>query len=106
MIHFNTIFLDFRGHNTVFLRQRLPVDFPVFNVQVPPNENRSHRLNTTLRAMVEIAGDQPARAANDKAVVRKAPDMSIQIGIMSPDYATFVLGVSIAASNGEWGTEN
>jgi hypothetical protein len=63
----------FRGtHNTVFLRQRLPVDFPVFNVQVPPHENQSHRLNATLRAMVEIAGDQPARATNNKAVVRKS----------------------------------
>ena len=41
-----------------YLRQRLPVDFPVFNVQVPRNENRSHRLNTRLRALVEIAGDQ------------------------------------------------
>ncbi len=48
------------------------MDFPVFNVKVPPNENRSHRLNATLRAMVEIAGDQPARATNDKAVVRKS----------------------------------
>ncbi len=43
------------------------MDFPVFNVQVPRNENRSHRLNTTLRAMAEILGDQPARAINDKA---------------------------------------
>lgn len=49
-----------------FLRQRLPVDFQVINVQVPPNEDRSYRLNTTLRAWVEIAGDQPACAANDK----------------------------------------
>jgi hypothetical protein len=63
---------DFRGHNNVFLRQRLPVDFPVFNVQVPPNENRAHRLNTTLRAMVEIGADQSARATNDKVVVRKS----------------------------------
>jgi hypothetical protein len=51
---------DFGGHNAVFFRQRLLVDFPVFNVQVPRNENRFHRLNTTLRAMVEIARDQPA----------------------------------------------
>jgi hypothetical protein len=63
---------DFGGHNAVFLRQRLSVDFPVFNVQVPRNENRSHRLNTMLRAMVEIAGDQPARAANVKVVARKS----------------------------------
>ncbi len=47
------------------------MDFQVFNVQVPPHENRFHRLNITLRARVEIAGDQSARAANDKAVVRK-----------------------------------
>jgi hypothetical protein len=65
-------FHDSGGHNAVFLWQRLPVDFPVFSVEVPPNENRSHRLNTTLHAMVEIAGDQPARATNDKAVVRES----------------------------------
>jgi hypothetical protein len=35
-------------------------------------ENRSHPLNTTLRAIVEIAGDQVARATNHKAVVRKS----------------------------------
>ena len=62
---------DSGGHNTIYLRQRFPVDFPVFNAQVPRNENRSHRLSTTLRAMVEIAGDQPARATNYKAGVRK-----------------------------------
>jgi hypothetical protein len=50
--------------------KELPVDFPVFNVRVPRNEDRSHRLNTSLRTMVEIAGDQPPRATNDKAVVR------------------------------------
>jgi hypothetical protein len=48
----------------------------MFNIQVPRNENRSHRLNTTLRAMVEIAGDRSTQATNDKAVVRKTPDMS------------------------------
>jgi hypothetical protein len=52
------------------------VDFPVFNVQVPLNENRSHRLNTTLRTVLEKAGDQPARAANDKAAVRNGPDVT------------------------------
>jgi hypothetical protein len=45
-------------YSTAFLRQRLPVDFPVSNVQVPRNEDRSHRLNTALGVMVEIAGDQ------------------------------------------------
>jgi hypothetical protein len=59
-------------HNTVFLPQQLPADFPVFNLQVSPNENRSHPLNTTLRAMVKIAGDQLAGARNDKAVARKS----------------------------------
>jgi len=62
----------FGGHDTVCLRHRLPVDFPVFNVQVSPNENRSHRLDTTLRAIVEIAEDQPARGTNDKEEVRKS----------------------------------
>jgi hypothetical protein len=55
-----------------FLRKRFSVDFPVFNVQIPRNENRSHRLITTLRAMVEIAGDQSARTTNDEAVVTKS----------------------------------
>ncbi len=45
---------DFKisGDIILFLRQRFQVDFPVFNVQVSLNQNRSHRLNTTLRAMV------------------------------------------------------
>ena len=64
---------DFGLHNTVFLRQRLPVDFPVFNVQVRPNEDRFVRLHATPREIVERAGDEPARATNDKAVVRKSP---------------------------------
>jgi hypothetical protein len=46
----------FGGHHTVFFRQQLPVDFLVFSVQVPRNENRSHRVKTTLRAMVEKLG--------------------------------------------------
>jgi hypothetical protein len=46
--------------------------FPAFHLPLPPNENRSHRLNTTLRAMVEMAEDQPAWATNDKAEVRKS----------------------------------
>jgi hypothetical protein len=48
------------------------VDFQVFNVRVLRNENRPHPLNATLRAMVEVAGDQPARATNDEPVVRKS----------------------------------
>jgi hypothetical protein len=48
------------------------VDFPVFNAQVPPYENKSRRLNATLRAMVEIAGDEPAQARNNIAVARKS----------------------------------
>ncbi len=56
----------------LFFRQRLLVDSPVLNVQVPPNENAAHRLNSTLRTSLEIAGDQPARATNGKAVVRKS----------------------------------
>jgi hypothetical protein len=76
--------MDTEGHHGFggtychFFGQRLPVDLSVFNIQVPRNENRTHRLNTTLSAMVEIAGDQLARSINDKAVVRKAPDMSTQ----------------------------
>jgi hypothetical protein len=50
---------DLGGHHSVFLRQRLLLDFTGSDVQVPRNDTRSHRLNTTLRAMVEIAGDQP-----------------------------------------------
>lgn len=41
----------------------------MFNVLVPLNEARFHRLNTTLLAMVEIAEDQAAGARTDKAVV-------------------------------------
>jgi hypothetical protein len=48
------------------------VYFLVFNVQVPRNENRPHGLNTMLREVDEIAGDQHARATNDEAVVRKS----------------------------------
>jgi hypothetical protein len=56
----------------------------VFNVQVPRNENLSHRLNTTLRAIVEIAGDQPVQATNDKAVVEKASDVLTQYWCYAP----------------------
>jgi hypothetical protein len=56
----------------LFLRQHLPADLPVFNVQVPRNENRPHRLNTNLRALVEIAADQLARYTNDEEVARKS----------------------------------
>lgn len=63
---------DFGGHNTIYLWQRLPVVFPQLNVAVPRTENRSHRLTTTPRAMAQIAGDRPARATNDNAVVRKS----------------------------------
>jgi hypothetical protein len=69
------------------LRQRLPADFPVFNVQVPPNEDRSHRPNSTLRALVDMGGEQPARTTNDKAVVRKD--------------ASSVNSASVEVSNGE-----
>jgi hypothetical protein len=44
-------FLRFQGVTIPFLfRQYLPVDFPVFNLHIPPNGNRFHRLKTTLRA--------------------------------------------------------
>ncbi len=64
----------------------------MFNVQVRPNENKSHRLDTTLRAMVEIAADQPALATNDKAVVRKAPDMSTQCWYYVPRLLLLYVG--------------
>jgi hypothetical protein len=63
---------DFGGHNTIYLWQRLPVVFPQLNVAVPRTENMSHRLNTPLRAVVEISGDQPTRDTKEKAVVRRS----------------------------------
>ncbi len=77
--------MDFERHNTVFLRQRLPVDSPEFNVEVPRNENRSHRLNTTLRAMVEIAGETSSRTETKERCQEKAPDRQHDIGIISLD---------------------
>jgi len=64
------------------------MDMSVFNVQVPRNENRSHRLNTPLRAMVEIAGDQAAQATNDKAGARRSTWPVHSIGMVSPDHAS------------------
>lgn len=62
----------------------------MFNIHVLPNENKSHRLNTTLRAMVEIAGDQPDRATKDKAVVRKSSGHANTILVLCPPITTGV----------------
>jgi hypothetical protein len=63
------------------------MDFPAFNVQYPSNENRSYRLNTALRATVEIAGDQPAQATNDESSGNiKHLTCQDNIAIMSADY--------------------
>jgi len=63
------------------------MDFPVFDVQVPRNENTSHRLNTTLLAMVEIAVDHLLELQTMKNRGKKK-HLTCQhnIGIMSADY--------------------
>jgi hypothetical protein len=48
------------------------MDFPEFNVQAPLPEDGSHRVNTTLRALLEIAVKQPAQTTNNKALVRRS----------------------------------
>lgn len=46
----------------------------MFDVKGPPNENRSHRLNTALPELVEMARTSPPALQTIKQWQEKAPD--------------------------------
>jgi hypothetical protein len=66
----------------------------VFNVQVPRNENMFQRLNTTLRALVELAGDQQLELKTLNEWQQKVADMSAKYWYDGPRLAEENEGLS------------